>query len=536
MELEPTSSLPIPNPENSERRARARQQLRALAYVDLGPGNGGVVLNLSEGGLALSLAMEIAKEALTDLTFWLPGKGKEIKVSTQVVWTGKSRKELGLRFERIHDRDARRIRTWISQQENLADVAAVSATEAVADAGSEAKDHGDARAAGIAEETASPRTSSFSPKLGVTTDGTIEEVVFLAGQQIGSTYGQPLSSRNGRSWWLLLGVAVLLSFVTVVFVDHRTHQRAPGSRSVSASIMKTSSPGAALGSDRSANITDVQEQGQPAPQSKAAGSFSSGTVDTAEIDSGPSHHTQASQASFSRTEQSKNLESNANRPSPKFFLAGTRSEPKATQNASQPMADSLEISDPFESQSEPSFAQLFSTILSRGSQHEPQAPINAEALPYGSKAATPQQTTESGASTNSPTTKIANSEPASKQMSGIVTLQMPAFPSIRTPAGMEPQATAGEQNVQLGQLVFRIDPDYPKEALTQQLQGTVKAHISISPDGTVESVHAEGAPILAEATAAALRSWRFRPSFLNGTAINADMKVTVLFRLATERH
>ena len=41
---------------------RSRQKLRSVCYIDLGPDNGGLVLNVSESGLAFSCAMKLIGE------------------------------------------------------------------------------------------------------------------------------------------------------------------------------------------------------------------------------------------------------------------------------------------------------------------------------------------------------------------------------------------------------------------------------------------------------------------------------------------
>jgi hypothetical protein len=41
------------SPRSPERRRFIRQRVRSLAYVDVVPNNGGIILNLSEHGLAL---------------------------------------------------------------------------------------------------------------------------------------------------------------------------------------------------------------------------------------------------------------------------------------------------------------------------------------------------------------------------------------------------------------------------------------------------------------------------------------------------
>jgi len=56
----------------TERRLHPRHRIQTLAYVDLGEDNGGIVLNISEAGLALQAAITLADEELPHLRIQLP--------------------------------------------------------------------------------------------------------------------------------------------------------------------------------------------------------------------------------------------------------------------------------------------------------------------------------------------------------------------------------------------------------------------------------------------------------------------------------
>ena len=45
-----------------ERRSHPRQQIRPLSFIELGRDNGGVLLNIGEGGLALTAAMTLTED------------------------------------------------------------------------------------------------------------------------------------------------------------------------------------------------------------------------------------------------------------------------------------------------------------------------------------------------------------------------------------------------------------------------------------------------------------------------------------------
>ena len=59
-------------------------------------------------------------------------------------------------------------------------------------------------------------------------------------------------------------------------------------------------------------------------------------------------------------------------------------------------------------------------------------------------------------------------------------------------------------------IVRKIVPDYPELARRMHLSGTVKAVVTVAPDGTVRSVQAVGgSPVLIKAAEDALNKWKF---------------------------
>lgn len=84
----------------------------------------------------------------------------------------------------------------------------------------------------------------------------------------------------------------------------------------------------------------------------------------------------------------------------------------------------------------------------------------------------------------------------------------------------------------MGQLLSRIEPAYPPEAVRQEIAGTVKLHAAIGRDGAVQSVEANGPALLAEAAMSAVRRWRYKPTLLDGQAIEADEEIVFVFRLS----
>src|SRR5271156_3838670 len=102
--------------EHVDRRAHSRHRIKALAYVELGENNGGIVLNISEGGFAVRAAESIRENSLSRLRFQMQNATQPLEMSGNIAWTSVSRKEAGVRFVDLREEALLEIRTWISKQ------------------------------------------------------------------------------------------------------------------------------------------------------------------------------------------------------------------------------------------------------------------------------------------------------------------------------------------------------------------------------------------------------------------------------------
>jgi TonB family protein len=105
----------------AERRLHARRHDTFLAYVEIGESNGGIILNISEGGLVLTAAEPLPDDRLPRMRFQLPGSRDWIEASGQVAWISESRREAGVRFVDISDDARNRIKSWISSEPSAAE-------------------------------------------------------------------------------------------------------------------------------------------------------------------------------------------------------------------------------------------------------------------------------------------------------------------------------------------------------------------------------------------------------------------------------
>jgi len=100
----------------AERRLHARRRDISLAYVEIGQSNGGIILNISEGGLVLTAAEPLPDDRLPELRFQLPGSRNWIEVSGAIAWISPSKREAGVRFVDVSEEARDRIKRWMSSE------------------------------------------------------------------------------------------------------------------------------------------------------------------------------------------------------------------------------------------------------------------------------------------------------------------------------------------------------------------------------------------------------------------------------------
>ena len=103
-----------------DRRSHSRQ-ITTLNYIRLGESNGGILLNISEDGLAFTAAEPLVGEFVPRLRFQLEEKAEWIEASGRIVWLNDSKKGAGIQFLDISDADRGQIRRWI-ESKNLSEI------------------------------------------------------------------------------------------------------------------------------------------------------------------------------------------------------------------------------------------------------------------------------------------------------------------------------------------------------------------------------------------------------------------------------
>ena len=106
------------SPRSPERRRFIRQRVRSLAYVDVVPNNGGIVLNLSENGLALQ-AVNPFDETRVSLRIQPPKSRRRIEASAEITWISDSKREAGLQFLGLAEDARSEIAEWVVAETDI---------------------------------------------------------------------------------------------------------------------------------------------------------------------------------------------------------------------------------------------------------------------------------------------------------------------------------------------------------------------------------------------------------------------------------
>jgi TonB family protein len=87
-------------------------------------------------------------------------------------------------------------------------------------------------------------------------------------------------------------------------------------------------------------------------------------------------------------------------------------------------------------------------------------------------------------------------------------------------------------NVTAATIVYQPRPRYPDKARAEHVEGVVVLHAIIDKDGVVKNLEVvSGDPLLVSAAIDAVKQWRYRPTLLNGRAVELDTVVSVTFTM-----
>ena len=84
-------------------------------------------------------------------------------------------------------------------------------------------------------------------------------------------------------------------------------------------------------------------------------------------------------------------------------------------------------------------------------------------------------------------------------------------------------------------VIRRVQPVYPKLALTARMNGTVVVECTIDKTGRVREAHvvSSTSPLFNQTAVDAVQQWQFAPGSLHGQAVDTIFDLTVTFRVTS---
>jgi TonB family protein len=176
----------------------------------------------------------------------------------------------------------------------------------------------------------------------------------------------------------------------------------------------------------------------------------------------------------------------------------------------------------------------------------PARPLEGNASSTGTAARAPNQTTPAGPAKAPVASQLSGVQPTGSQVSEVAappTGGLVVYENGKVIFRTSPP-TSGHSGKDAGRLVMvpskvadeylvqRVEPEYPEAAREQHIQGPVVLDALVGEDGAVEKLTTiSGDSQLAAAATDAVRQWRFKPFFQNGSPEEFHTQITVSFRL-----
>jgi TonB family protein len=96
----------------------------------------------------------------------------------------------------------------------------------------------------------------------------------------------------------------------------------------------------------------------------------------------------------------------------------------------------------------------------------------------------------------------------------------------------EKASAKGTARAPAGQLIHRVEPDYPAQAKNRNVEGPVVLDVQVLSNGRVGTIGiVSGDPILTESAVQAVRQWRYQPYLVNGRPVEGQTRIRVNFTL-----
>jgi arsenate reductase len=531
---------------SAERRTHARLGATSLIFTTTNAANGGIVFNISEGGLALSAAMRLLDGPLC-MRIQFPESRNWIAAIGRIAWKSKSNKEAGVRFVDLTEEARQHIRNWIASQAPSLDCSEqtesspeqrhvrqeITSAPPLGKMIARSPTSGDTREEHLATWLfpPAPAAASTSPSAKLPVSGPRPYVGTnkRSDKNAPQSRPRPASEQRGlrapqrRLLGTFVAVGLLAAFIALVLermpmrVDGRNESITPAAHRAAEStgtlpsppVSSVASEPSPIEDKLSAPVSEAKPLPDPLPTDHLPTDIEESVRD-ASAEKVPRQVSVARGAFPSTTLKP---------PRPPKKSAPPRLEPTEPPSGVVANVNSLPIdrTQPQKAATQPSSPQQLETPKP--------PPLNvASNAPAAAPDANLEVKKEPAAPAVQPVT--------APQMTGEVSVLTDAYPSLRADERGSKKQKHGA-SLELGHLLSRVVPVYPEEAKRQGIQGTVKLHAVLDRYGSVKSLQPVSGPaILGAAVVNAVRQWQYTETKLAGQPVETEVDVAVVFRLS----
>jgi protein TonB len=122
------------------------------------------------------------------------------------------------------------------------------------------------------------------------------------------------------------------------------------------------------------------------------------------------------------------------------------------------------------------------------------------------------------------------------RLSALTNPEPPPPSDVFSPPAPGVQRVPVGRRVQAANIITRVSPEYPSLARQANIEGTVLFSALIGTNGLVRDLHTiSGHPLLVPTAIDAVKKWVYRPTILNGSAVEVTTEVDVDLTLSTQR-
>ncbi len=533
----------------SNRRRHARQVINSPVYVALGSSSGGLLYDISEGGLAVDIVGPTLTGELIALGFGMPETERHFEASGQITWKKEPGIRTGLRFVNLPEASHQQIKEWLSvmaipggfgdigspsdaaktkwfdppstQRETLSEAPAPGSAAAVSQALAN-----DFATPGYADARSTELTTLGSSSAG---EGTVSrsEVnyeltdlrhsLFHRTKVRESRRGDRTTAEQvGRNWQrrrklILAGVSICLATLALVAgIAFFRFPREPISAAIGdirETISRVLVPGTGPTSKAimHMNVTRPEPRGRGKskghPDAKG-GPPASSVAGLLERESQPTKEARTYQVEVVEADNLRRLvtprgstnlrvrfQGPANNPAgDSKAAAGGSWGPVSVSAANVPSSEQNRITI---GECESSF--VFCTLRAQEASVGPASASDSNPL-------------------NSKQSRVTKGECES----GFVTCTLRA------------------QEVSAESPMRQVMPAYPPLALARNVQGRVVLQVVIAKDGSIQNIRlVSGPPILASVAVDAVKQWRYKPHYRNGEPVEVERQISIDFTISS---